>query len=143
MDDYRSVMRTRPRRSARVERVRFQPAADDAVDLAVTLGKPVPDREEPRRDCICPSQIGGISHEPVRAAFGVDAMQALVLAFHVLPTELRAIAQGVRFASERRRALGSHTRAACIWVTAWPADGPRPIHVIGAMVTVNACGCNT
>ena len=71
--------------------VRFQPATGDAVDVAVSLGMPVSDDDG--RDWLCPFQIIGIRDEPVRAAFGVDAMQALVLALHVLPTELRAIAR--------------------------------------------------
>jgi hypothetical protein len=42
---------------------------------------------------MCPYQVQGIGREPVRAAVGIDAMQALVLALHILPTELRAIAR--------------------------------------------------
>jgi hypothetical protein len=71
--------------------VRFQPAAGEATDVEVRLGMPVPDGDG--RDWLCPFQIGGIRDEPVRAAVGVDAMQALVLALHVLPTELQAIAR--------------------------------------------------
>ena len=71
--------------------VRFQPAAGEAIDAVVRLGMPVADDDG--RDWLCPYQISGIRDEPVRAAFGVDAMQALVLALHILPTELRALAR--------------------------------------------------
>ena len=71
--------------------VRFQPAVGAAVDVVVSLGMPVSDDDG--RDWVCPFQISGIGDEPVRGVFGIDKMQALVLALHVLPTELRAIAQ--------------------------------------------------
>ena len=67
----------------------FQPKAGDPVDVVVTLGTPVPDG----RGWMCPFQIRGIGRELVIAIFGVDAMQALLLALHTLPTELRAIAR--------------------------------------------------
>lgn len=57
------------------------------------LGMPVADPEQPSRAWICPFQIIGIRDEPVRAIFGVDALQALVLAIHAVPTELRSIAR--------------------------------------------------
>jgi hypothetical protein len=42
---------------------------------------------------MCPYQVSCVGDKRVRAAFGVDAMQALVLALHLLPTELRALAR--------------------------------------------------
>jgi hypothetical protein len=71
--------------------IRFQPAVGAAIDVVVSLGMPI--RDDSGREWLCPFEISGIRDEAVRAAFGVDAMQALVLALHVLPTELRAIAR--------------------------------------------------
>jgi hypothetical protein len=62
-------------------------------DVTVLLGTPVADPEQPSRAWIWPFQIVGIRDEPVRAIFGVDALQALVLAIHTVPTELRSIAR--------------------------------------------------
>jgi hypothetical protein len=58
----------------------------------VHLGKPVVDSTAPRETWMCPFQIVGMGEEPVRAIFGVDAFQALVLALHTIPTTLRSIA---------------------------------------------------
>lgn len=72
--------------------LRYQPRAGDAVDVVVAIG--IPTRDSDGRAWICPFQITGIRDEPVRAIFGEDAMQALILAFHTLPTALQAIARG-------------------------------------------------
>ena len=72
--------------------LRFR-ARDGVRDIGVSLGLPVPDPEHPNKAWICPFQISGIREEPVRAIFGVDALQALVLALHTLPTELQSLAR--------------------------------------------------
>jgi hypothetical protein len=61
--------------------------------VTVMVGRPVPDLETPYHDWCCPYQLRGIGDEVVRGVFGVDAMQALILALHTLPTELRALAR--------------------------------------------------
>jgi hypothetical protein len=73
--------------------LRFRTRSGNVLNVTVVLGKPVADLEPPERAWICPFQIVGIRDEPVRAMFGVDAFQALVLALHVIPTELRSIAR--------------------------------------------------
>jgi hypothetical protein len=73
--------------------VRFRLNNGQPIRLAVTVGRPVPDPEAPYQDWFCPFQITGVGDEVVRAVFGVDAMQALILALHTLPTELRALAR--------------------------------------------------
>jgi len=71
--------------------LRYQPRSGEAVDLTVTVG--IPTRAPDGRAWICPFQITGIGDEPVKAIFGADAMQALILALHILPTELQVIAR--------------------------------------------------
>ena len=61
--------------------------------MTVSIGMPIADEEQPGRAWICPFRIRGIRDEPVRTIFGVDAMQALILALHTLPTELRSVAR--------------------------------------------------
>jgi hypothetical protein len=41
----------------------------------------------------CPFHIEGIGSETTRGIFGVDAMQALLLAIHTIPVELAAFIQ--------------------------------------------------
>jgi Domain of unknown function (DUF6968) len=50
----------------------------------------------------CPFRITGFGEPIVRTMFGIDTMQALVLALHTLPTELRALARddGGRYVNE-------------------------------------------
>ena len=92
MSDHAGLMKTIDLGQVLASRtVRFQPAVGAAIDVVVSLGMPI--RDEDGRAWLCPFGISGIRDEPVRAAFGIDAMQALVLALHVLPTELRAIAR--------------------------------------------------
>src|SRR5262245_14205495 len=73
--------------------LRFTHADGTSVDVSVSLGKPVPDPREPQLTRMCPFQIRGIGDEKTRAIFGIDTMQALILALHILPTELAAIAR--------------------------------------------------
>jgi hypothetical protein len=85
-------------------KVRFKGADGTLVDVSVSLGKPVPDPRDPQRTRMCPYQIRGIGDERIRAIFGIDTMQALILALHILPTELAAIARetGGSFVSDEQ-----------------------------------------
>jgi hypothetical protein len=63
------------------------------LDVRVRLGTPRPFPDAPYGDYYCPYQIVGVGNEKVRYAGGVDAIQALELALHILPTELDALRQ--------------------------------------------------
>jgi hypothetical protein len=73
--------------------LRFEPGHRPAIDITVTLGRPLVDPEHAERAWMCPFQITGIGDERVRAIFGIDALQALLLALHILPAQLRALAR--------------------------------------------------
>jgi hypothetical protein len=60
----------------------------------VRLGAPRPFPDDPLSNYYCPYQITGVGDERVRYAGGVDALQALELALHLLPTELDRLRQG-------------------------------------------------
>jgi hypothetical protein len=62
-------------------------------DVRVRLGTPRPFPDAAYGDYYCPYQIVGLGRESVRHAGGVDAIQALELAIHILPTELDALRQ--------------------------------------------------
>jgi hypothetical protein len=71
------------------------------LDVRVRMGAPRPLPDAPYGDYYCPYQIVGVGTEKVRYAGGVDAIQALELALHILPTELDALRQeypGLRWA---------------------------------------------
>jgi hypothetical protein len=68
-----------------------------AGEVVVRIGRPVPD-PEPGGDWLCPVQVVGMYRDAVRAAYGVDAVQALVLAFQMIDADLRA---GQRAAGRR------------------------------------------
>jgi len=70
--------------------VKYQSPLCPSGELTVQIGQPVPDGEGA---WVCPFQIGGVPDEPVRGIFGVDAFQALILALHIIPTELQAAAR--------------------------------------------------
>jgi hypothetical protein len=61
------------------------------LDVRVRLGTPQPFPDAPYGDYYCPYQIVGLGSQKVRYAGGVDAIQALELAIHILPTELDAL----------------------------------------------------
>jgi Domain of unknown function (DUF6968) len=63
------------------------------LDVRIRIGTPSPFADAPYGDYYCPYQIIGLGSERVRHAGGVDAVQALELAIHVLPTELDALRQ--------------------------------------------------
>jgi hypothetical protein len=57
--------------------------------VVVRIGKPVRDKD-PDGDWLCPIQIIGLGRDHVRAAFGVDAVQALSLSFQIIHVDLLA-----------------------------------------------------
>jgi len=68
-------------------------------DVSVKIGRPVRDTSAPRETWVCPYEIQGLGTGRAMGIFGVDAMQALVLAIHTIPSELAAYARnpGGRF----------------------------------------------
>ena len=63
------------------------------LDVRVRIGTPRPFPDAPHNDYYCPYQIVGLGSAKVRYAGGVDAIQALELALHILPTEQDALRQ--------------------------------------------------
>jgi Domain of unknown function (DUF6968) len=63
------------------------------VEVWVRLGQPRPFPDDPNKNYYCPYQIAGIGDARVRYAGGVDSLQALELALHILPTELDRLRQ--------------------------------------------------
>lgn len=57
--------------------------------VVVRIGKPVRD-PDPEGDWLCPIQIAGLGDDMVRAAFGVDAVQALILALQMVHVDLQS-----------------------------------------------------
>ncbi len=55
--------------------------------VLVRIGKPMPD-PLPGGDWYCPSQIVGLGDETVKATFGVDSLQALLLCVYGLRLRL-------------------------------------------------------
>ena len=70
----------------------FQNAEGARVRVVVRLGQPRRDPAHPG-DWVCPYDIHGFSKPYRRWASGIDSMQALALAYHIIPTELGALAQ--------------------------------------------------
>jgi hypothetical protein len=58
------------------------------LEVWVRLGTPRPFQDDSTDDYYCPYQVSGVGDAKVRYASGVDALQALELALHILPTEL-------------------------------------------------------
>ena len=59
-------------------------------DVSVRIGRPVLDPSAPHETWICPFEIRGLGTGRAMGIFGVDAMQALLLAIHTIPSELAA-----------------------------------------------------
>jgi hypothetical protein len=82
--------------------------------VVVKIGRPRPWPEALHGDWMCTFQVIGLGDERVRYACGVDALQALLLAAHLQPDNLAALAKDA----------GGH----CRWVTGvdiWSSDGAR------------------
>ncbi len=71
-----------------VAKRRLRVTGQPDLEVWVILGTPRPFPDAPHGDYYCPYQIKGIGDEKVRHAGGVDSLQALELALHILPTEL-------------------------------------------------------
>ena len=67
----------------------FRGPGNAPQEVKVRLGLP----RKAGRDWVCPYEILGLGASKKRWAFGVDAFQALTLAFHILPVELDAMAR--------------------------------------------------
>ena len=61
--------------------------------VEVKIGLPVQDHLPPATAWVCPFQILGLERDRVMGIFGVDALQALILAIHSVPLELAAFAR--------------------------------------------------
>jgi hypothetical protein len=73
--------------------VEFIPNAGPPRRVTIRLGRPRRDRKHINGDWVCPYDIDGIAGVYRRWAFGIDGIQALSLAFHVIPTELVRLAK--------------------------------------------------
>jgi len=71
-------------------------------DIGVKLGAPALASRELRDTWACPYQITGFGEPILSAIYDIDAMKALILALHTLPTELLAMARedGGRYLDE-------------------------------------------
>jgi len=63
------------------------------LDVRLRIGAPCPFPDAPHGDYYCPYQISGLGSAKVWYTGGVDAVQAVELAIHILPTELDALRQ--------------------------------------------------
>ena len=63
------------------------------LEVWVRLGMPRPFPNDRLNNYYCPYQVTGIGDGKVRYAGGVDSLQALELALHLLPTELDRLGQ--------------------------------------------------
>jgi hypothetical protein len=78
-------------------RLTFEAASGSTKEVVIRVGRPVQDL--PGHAWICPYQLEGLGRGTVLGIFGVDSMQALLLAIHTIPAELNAFARepGGRF----------------------------------------------
>jgi hypothetical protein len=67
------------------------------TEVVLKLGKPMPD-PLPGGDWCCPHQIVGLGDERVAATFGVDSLQALLLAVYSVRLRLTERAEGASVA---------------------------------------------
>ena len=68
----------------------FVPDGGKAKPVVVRIGRPR--RAHVNGDWVCPFDISGMAAPCKRWAFGIDGIQALSLAFHIIPEELRRLA---------------------------------------------------
>lgn len=74
-------------------RLRFIPTRGSPLQIRVRLGVPRRDRKHVNGDWVCPYDITGFQAPRRRWAFGIDGIQALSLAFHIIPAELGKLAR--------------------------------------------------
>ncbi len=72
-------------------RLEFRANAGWSRDVWVRFGKPQVEASSERGRWFCPYQIAGLNSDRVVAIFGIDSMQAVVLAMHTIPAELAAL----------------------------------------------------
>lgn len=70
----------------------FIPNVGPPRRVTIRIGRPRRDRKHVNGDWVCPFDITGISDPYKRWAFGIDGVQALSLAFHIIPAELVRLA---------------------------------------------------
>jgi hypothetical protein len=68
----------------------FQADAGWLREVRVSIGRPISGLSDENGPCLCPYQVAGLNRDRVIAIFGLDAMQALLLAIHTIPAELAA-----------------------------------------------------
>jgi hypothetical protein len=66
----------------------FEAATVSRSDVTIRIGRPILHIEPPRESWVCPIQIHGVGDGRVMGIFGVDTMQALLLAVHTIPAIL-------------------------------------------------------
>jgi hypothetical protein len=71
----------------------FVPSEGAGYPVTVRLGVARRDRVHPNGAWVCPYEIRGFRKVRRRWAFGIDGIQALTLAFHILPVELGRLAK--------------------------------------------------
>ena len=59
-----------------------------SAEVVVRVGKPLPDTS-PGGDWYCPFRIVGLGDDTIRAAYGFDSVQALMLAFKLVGSYLQ------------------------------------------------------
>ncbi|WP_175510358.1 DUF6968 family protein [Micromonospora phaseoli] len=84
--------------------------AGDTSEVIVRFGKPHPDPLSTNGDWCCPFQIHGLGDDSVEQAFGVDSLQALLLAVWSVRLQLadRAEQNAVRLDWLEQTELGLH-----------------------------------
>jgi hypothetical protein len=70
---------------------KFSVASDPIREIVLTMGKPQPLPDALGNDHYCPFQFAGVGSEKVKYAAGVDAFQAIELAFRIIGSELAVL----------------------------------------------------
>ena len=68
--------------------IEYEASTGERTPVTVRVGQPHVHVREPHETWVCPLQIEGLGFPQVRGFFGVDAMQALLLCIHIIPSEL-------------------------------------------------------
>lgn len=71
----------------------FAPVEGPSFKVTLRLGVSRRDQKHTYGDWVCPYEILGFKKARRRWAFGVDGIQALTLAYHLLPAELARLAR--------------------------------------------------
>ena len=73
--------------------LQFVPTSGPSLQITVRLGVPRRDRKHVNGDWVCPYDITGFQSPRRRWSFGIDSVQALTLALHIIPAELGRLAK--------------------------------------------------